>query len=72
MDVRLHDLRHTYASICVGQGMSLHMVAKLLGHTRTRTSERYAHLAYNPMSSAAAQVGNIILNTLSCKAKNNE
>jgi integrase len=72
MDVRLHDLRHTYASICVGQGMSLHMVAKLLGHTRTRTSERYAHLAHNPISSAAAQVGSIIISNLSSKAKGNE
>lgn len=72
MDVRLHDLRHTYASICVGQGMSLHMVAKLLGHTRTRTSERYAHLAHNPMSSAAAQIGSVIINNISSKAKDNE
>jgi integrase len=56
-DVRLHDLRHTYASICVGQGMSLQMVAKLLGHAQVSTSERYAHLANDPVKSAAAQAG---------------
>lgn len=56
-DVRLHDLRHTYASICVTQGMSLQMVSKLLGHTRASTSERYAHLAHDPVSNAAAEVG---------------
>ena len=59
-DVRLHDLRHTFASICVSQGMSLQMVAKLLGHSQTRTSERYAHLSHDPVSGAAAQVGDII------------
>lgn len=57
MDVRLHDLRHTYASICVTQGMSLQMVSKLLGHSRASTSERYAHLAHDPISSAANKVG---------------
>ena len=56
-DVRLHDLRHTYASICVTQGISLQMVSKLLGHTRASTSERYAHLAHDPISHAAARVG---------------
>jgi integrase len=59
-DVRMHDLRHTYASICVGQGMSIQMVAKLLGHSQTRTSERYAHLAHNPVSNAAADIGDSI------------
>jgi integrase len=59
-DVRLHDLRHTYASICVTQGMSLQMVSKLLGHARASTSERYAHLGHDPISNAAAQVGDLI------------
>lgn len=69
-DVRLHDLRHTYASICVGHGMPIQMVAKLLGHAQIRTSERYAHLARDPVSNAAASVGNIILNSLK-KANSN-
>ena len=60
-DVRIHDLRHTYASMCVTNGMSLQMVSKLLGHARASTSERYAHLAHDPVSNAAAQVGDLIL-----------
>jgi len=60
-DVRIHDLRHTFASICVAQGMSLQMVAKLLGHTQTSTSERYAHLAKTNIQDAANIVGNVIL-----------
>lgn len=60
MDIRLHDLRHTYASLCVGQGISLHMVAKLLGHAGTRMTERYAHLAKDHIGQAAANVGEII------------
>ena len=59
-DVRLHDLRHTFASICVSKGMSLQMVSKLLGHARASTSERYAHLAHDPVSNAAAEVGGSI------------
>ena len=61
-DVRIHDLRHTFASLCVSQGMSLHMVAKLLGHASTTTSERYAHLARTPVQEAAAAIGRLIQN----------
>ena len=43
--VRLHDLRHSYASTGIGEGVSLHVVGKLLGHKDPRTSARYAHLA---------------------------
>ena len=66
-DVRLHDLRHTFASICVRQGMSLQMVSKLLGHAKASTSERYAHLAHDPISNAAAQVGEGISQALGQK-----
>lgn len=59
-DVRLHDLRHTYASACIGQGMPLAMVAKLLGHAQLRTTERYAHLANDPVKAAAAQSSEFI------------
>lgn len=59
-DLRIHDLRHTFASICVGQGLSLQMVAKLLGHSDTRMSERYAHLAKTSVQEAAANVGDAI------------
>lgn len=60
-DVRLHDLRHTYASLAVGQGFSLQMVAKLLGHSDTRMTERYAHLAKDHIGDAAAKVGAAII-----------
>lgn len=56
-NVRIHDLRHTFASICVGQGFTIQMVAKLLGHSQIRTSERYAHLADNPIKAAVDSIG---------------
>ncbi len=43
-DVRIHDLRHSAASNLVNAGQSLYVVAKVLGHAQTRTTERYAHL----------------------------
>ncbi|ACT58418.1 tyrosine-type recombinase/integrase [Hirschia baltica] len=44
-DVRIHDLRHTYASTAVANGESLPMIGKLLGHSQPQTTARYAHLA---------------------------
>jgi integrase len=55
-DVRLHDLRHTYASVAVAAGQSLPMIGKLLGHTQVQTSARYAHLAGDPVHAAANDV----------------
>ena len=51
--LRLHDLRHSFASFAIADGQSLFMVAKLLGHKHTRTTERYAHLAADPILAAA-------------------
>ncbi len=62
-DVRIHDLRHTFASLLIGQGFSLQMVAKLLGHGDTRMSERYAHLTKNSVQDAASSIGNLITNS---------
>lgn len=56
-DLRLHDLRHSFASIAVSGGMSLPMIGKLLGHTQTATTARYAHLADNPLKKANDAVG---------------
>ena len=48
VDVRIHDLRHTFASVAVTKGMSLPMIGALLGHSQPRTTARYAHLAADP------------------------
>jgi integrase len=52
-DVRIHDLRHTYASNAVSEGMPIQMVGRLLGHTQLQTTMRYAHLADDPVRRAA-------------------
>ena len=55
-DVRIHDLRHSFASNAVALGQSLPMIGKLLGHTQVQTTARYAHLAADPVQAAAEQV----------------
>ena len=55
-DVRLHDLRHTYASFAIRGGESLNLVGVLLGHAKPETTMRYAHLDDATMRAAAAQV----------------
>jgi integrase len=52
-DVRIHDLRHSFASNAIALGISLSMVGKLLGHTQIQTTARYAHLASDPVKEAA-------------------
>ncbi|MEO1657767.1 MAG: integrase arm-type DNA-binding domain-containing protein [Pseudomonadota bacterium] len=56
-DVRLHDLRHTFASLAAAQGQSLLMIGELLGHRNPQTTARYAHLNDRAASEAANQVG---------------
>lgn len=53
--VRIHDLRHTYASNAVSSGMPIQMVGRLLGHTQLQTTMRYAHLADDPVKQAAEE-----------------
>ena len=55
-DVRLHDLRHSFASRALALGESLPMIGKLLGHTKMQTTARYAHLARDSVRDAAARV----------------
>jgi integrase len=56
-DVRLHDLRHTYASVGAGASLGLPIIGKLLGHTQAQTTARYAHLADDPLRRAADTIG---------------
>ena len=56
-DVRIHDLRHCFASIGAMSGMSQPMIGALLGHKDIATTQRYAHLSDNPVRSAADQIG---------------
>ena len=55
-DVRIHDLRHTFASEAVIGGESLPMLGRILGHTQTQTTARYAHLADDPLQRASDRV----------------
>lgn len=55
--VRLHDLRHTHASIGAAAGLGLPMIGALLGHTQAATTQRYAHLGADPVRAAAELVG---------------
>src|SRR6476620_6548741 len=64
-DVRLHDLRHSYASVGATGGLSLLFVGKLLGHRQASTTHRYAHLAEDPVRQAGEQISEAIANALS-------
>jgi integrase len=52
-DVRIHDLRHSFASIAVSGGDSLYLIGKVLGHRQSRTTERYAHVKDDPVRAVA-------------------
>jgi len=58
--VRVHDLRHTFASLLVSGGASLEMIGKLLGHTQAKTTGRYAHLIDSPLRQGVNAVGVIL------------
>ena len=68
-DIRIHDLRHSFASFAVSKGMSLPMLGKLLGHTQPQTTARYAHLMAKPMTEAATQVTDVIGDLMGIKKK---
>jgi integrase len=60
MDARPYDLRHTFASVGAGGGLSLQIIGRLLGHTQSRTTQRYAHLADDPLREATDKIGSVI------------
>lgn len=55
--LRIHDLRHTFAAYGAGSSMSLHIIGKLLGHSKPETTQRYAHLDLDPMHRAVNTIG---------------
>ena len=59
-DVRLHDLRHTYASIAIGQGETVVTTGRLLGHGNPETTLKYAHLSEDSVRHAAAALGDVL------------
>ncbi len=60
--LRIHDLRHSFASHLVSNGVSLHIVGKLLGHTQSQTTQRYAHVADQALRDASNRMGEIFRN----------
>ena len=65
-DVRLHDLRHSFASHAVLQGVPLPVVSRLLGHKRPSMTLRYAHVGDRETEAAAERVGAAIAYALNC------
>jgi len=63
-DVRLHDLRHTFASVAARNGLSLPVIGALLGHSQPATTARYAHLSADPLREAAGRIADEIADKL--------
>ena len=63
-DVRLHDLRHSFASVGASGGQSLVIIGKMLGHSQPATTARYAHLADDPVRAASEAVGRHIASAM--------
>jgi site-specific recombinase XerD len=65
--LRIHDLRHSFASIAASSGISLHAIGALLGHTQPQTTHRYAHLFDDHLRQATTRVGAVITGGKSAK-----
>ncbi len=68
-DVRIHDLRHSFASSAIANGEALPMIGKLLGHSQPQTTARYAHLADDPVHAAAARISDGLAEIMSGRDK---
>jgi integrase len=62
--VRIHDLRHSFASHAAARSETLPMIGKLLGHARLQTTSRYAHLDDGPVLDAAERIGELIADAM--------
>lgn len=67
-DVRIHDLRHSFASMAAASGASLPMIGALLGHSQPQTTARYAHLANDPLQRLNQEVGDAIAEAMTAKS----
>lgn len=63
-DVRIHDLRHSFASVVVAGGASLPIIGAILGHKDTATTQRYAHLSADPLRAVSQAVADAIAQAL--------
>jgi integrase len=68
-DVRMHDLRHGFASIAVADGSSLYLIGRVLGHTQAETTQRYAHLQLDPVRAVADRTSRKIAGALGGKTE---
>lgn len=68
-DVRLHDLRHTFASWGAMGGLPLPIIGGLLSHSQAQTTQRYAHLAADPLKAAMQRVGEALAGAMHEKAE---
>ena len=68
-DVRIHDLRHNFASVAAGGGLSLPVIGRLLGHTQPATTARYAHLAADPLRQANDRVASHLSSAMTAKSE---
>lgn len=59
-NMRIHDLRHNFASLAVNSGESLFVVQKLLGHASPQTTQRYAHLQHSTLQNASEKIAAVI------------
>jgi integrase len=70
--VRIHDMRHSYASFAAAGGASLVLIGKALGHTQSATTQRYAHLGADPVRDLAEQIGATIMNAQKTEGQRGE
>lgn len=68
--LRIHDLRHSFASIGAGASLGLPIIGKLLGHSQAATTHRCAHLDADPMRRAAETIGATIVAAMDSPARN--
>jgi integrase len=64
-ELRMHDLRHSYAAIGAAAGLGLPVIGRILGHTQASTTQRYTHFADDPLRAAADRISSEIAAALS-------